>query len=59
VTYVIGVDSSTTATKAVVWDRDGRAVSTGRQEFELVIPHPGWHEQDARDWWRTTAAPVA
>jgi xylulokinase len=56
VTYVIGVDSSTTATKAVVWDRDGRAVSTGRQEFELVIPHPGWHEQDARDWWRTTAA---
>lgn len=55
-TYVIGVDSSTTATKAVVWDREGRAVSEGRQEFELAIPHPGWHEQDARDWWRSTAA---
>lgn len=55
-TYVIGVDSSTTATKAVVWDREGRAVSEGRQEFGLVIPHPGWHEQDARDWWRSTAA---
>jgi sugar (pentulose or hexulose) kinase len=54
--YVIGVDSSTTATKAVVWDRQGRAVSEGRQEFELVIPHPGWHEQDAQDWWRSTAA---
>ncbi len=56
VTYVIGVDSSTTATKAVVWDRDGRTVSEGRQEFELAIPHPGWHEQDAEGWWRSTAA---
>ncbi len=55
-TYVIGVDSSTTATKAVVWDREGRGVSEGRQEFEFVIPHPGWHEQDAREWWRSTAA---
>ncbi len=55
-TYVIGVDSSTTATKAVVWDREGRAVTEGRQEFELSIPHPGWHEQDAEEWWRSTAA---
>ncbi|MFZ0090871.1 MAG: FGGY-family carbohydrate kinase [Solirubrobacteraceae bacterium] len=53
-TYVIGMDSSTTATKAVVWDRDGRAVSEGRAEFDLSIPHPGWHEQDAEDWWRST-----
>ncbi len=55
-TYVIGVDSSTTATKAVVWDRDGRAISEGRREFDLTIPHPGWHEQDAQDWWRSTAS---
>lgn len=55
-TYVIGVDSSTTATKAVVWDREGHAVTEGRQEFELSIPHPGWHEQDAEEWWRSTAA---
>ena len=54
--YVIGVDSSTTATKAVVWDRAGHAVAEGRQAFGLAIPHPGWHEQDARQWWRSTAA---
>src|SRR5919201_91522 len=28
--FVIGVDSSTTATKAVVWNREGRAVADGR-----------------------------
>ncbi len=53
-TYVIGVDSSTTATKAVVWDREGNAVSEGREEFPLVMPHAGWHEQNAQDWWRST-----
>lgn len=53
-TYVIGVDSSTTATKAVVWDREGHAVSEGREEFALTMPRPGWHEQDAQDWWRST-----
>ena len=54
--YVIGVDSSTTATKAVVWDRQGRAVAEGRAEFGLKLPRPGWHEQDPEDWWRSTAA---
>src|ERR1700757_4344232 len=56
VTYVIGVDSSTTATKAVVWDSEGRAGAGGGHEFAFSIPPPGWHEQDAEDWWRSTAA---
>jgi sugar (pentulose or hexulose) kinase len=56
--YVIGIDSSTTATKAVVWDRDGRAVAEGRAEFALALPRPGWHEQDAEDWWRSCATAV-
>ncbi len=56
--YVIGVDTSTTATKAVVWNRDGHAVADGRAEFSLAIPRPGWHEQEAEDWWRSTARAV-
>jgi len=56
--YVIGIDSSTTATKAVVWDREGRAVAEGRGEIGLAIPRPGWHEQDAEDWWRSCATAV-
>src|SRR6266542_3331510 len=57
--YVIGIDSSTTATKAVVWDRDGRAIAEGRGEFALALPRPGWHEQDAEDWWRSCSTAVA
>src|ERR687888_741219 len=56
--HVIGVDSSTTATKAVVWNREGRAVAEGRAGFSLALPRPGWHEQDAEDWWRSTATAV-
>ncbi len=56
--YVIGIDSSTTATKAVVWDHEGHAVAEGRAEFALALARPGWHEQDAEDWWRSCATAV-
>jgi xylulokinase len=52
--YTIGIDCSTTATKAVVWDREGHAVAEGRESFSLARPQPGWYEQDAEDWWRST-----
>ncbi len=52
--YVIGIDCSTTATKAVVWDERGREVAEGRATFELSAPHPNWGEQNAEDWWEST-----
>jgi xylulokinase len=52
--YVIGIDCSTTATKAVVWDERGEAVSEGRATFELSSPQPQWGEQSAESWWEST-----
>jgi xylulokinase len=52
--YVIGIDCSTTATKAVVWDEEGNSVAEGRATFPLESPRPGWYEQDAEEWWRST-----
>lgn len=48
---VIGIDSSTTACKAIAWDRDGKAVAQGRGTYELLQPEPGYYEQRAEDWW--------
>ena len=56
--YVIGVDCSTTAAKAVVWSSDGAALSEARSAFDLSQPRPGWGEQNAEDWWSATAAAV-
>lgn len=56
--YVIGVDCSTTAAKAVVWNAEGTAVSRSRWTYELSQPRPGWGEQNAEDWWDATASAV-
>lgn len=48
---VIGVDSSTTATKAIAWDGHGRAIAESRMPIEMFSPQPDWNEQRAEDWW--------
>ena len=47
---VIGIDSSTTATKAIAFDGQGRIVAEGRAAVPLSNPQPGWFEQEAADW---------
>jgi sugar (pentulose or hexulose) kinase len=47
---VIGIDSSTTATKAIAFDRRGHMVAEGRAPVPLSNPKPGWFEQEVSDW---------
>ena len=56
---VIGVDCSTTASKAVVWDQTGKAVATSRRAYELEHVRSGWVEQHAPDWWSSTSSSIA
>ena len=53
---VLGIDSSTSATKAIAWDRSGMAVVEGRAAIPLSNPHPGHFEQDAHAWWAAAVA---
>ncbi len=55
---VLGIDCSTTASKAVAWDRDGRAVAEGRAPLALRSPRPGWGEQHPAEWWEATVGAV-
>lgn len=52
--FVLGIDCSTTATKAIVWNSHGGVVSQGKSTFDTQQPHPGWGEQNAEDWWTST-----
>ena len=56
--YVIAIDCSTTAAKAVVWNATGEALSQERRAFPLSQPRPGWGEQNAEDWWSATTEAV-
>ena len=49
--YVVGIDASTTATKAVLVDESGLVVGIGVQEYGYDIPKPGWTEQSPDLWW--------
>jgi xylulokinase len=51
VAHVIGVDVSTTATKAVLVDGSGEVVAVGVIEYGFEVPQPGWTEQDPALWW--------
>lgn len=45
---VIGLDSSTTATKAIAWRQDGTIAGRGRSPIPLLSPADNWYEQDAK-----------
>ena len=49
--FVLGIDVSTTATKAVVVDNAGAVVGTGSGEYRFEVPRPLWSEQDPELWW--------
>ena len=48
---VLGIDVSTTATKAVLIDEWGAVRGIGVSEYDFVSPRPLWSEQDPRLWW--------
>lgn len=56
--HYLGIDTSTTATKALVMDGDGAVVAVGRSEYEFATPRPLWSEQSADLWWDGTVAAI-
>jgi sugar (pentulose or hexulose) kinase len=56
---VLGVDCSTTASKVVAWERDGRVVGEGRAPLEEIRPGPQYSEQHAEGWLEATAGGIA
>ena len=56
--YFIGIDSSTTATKALLMDDEGAVVAIGRSEYDFETPRPLWSEQSPHLWWDATVIAI-
>ena len=56
--YFIGIDSSTTATKALVMDEHGAVIAIGRSEYDFETPRPLWSEQSPDLWWDATVVAI-
>lgn len=56
--YFIGIDSSTTATKALLMDETGRVVGVASAEYGYETPRPQWSQQHPGLWWQGTIAAI-
>lgn len=55
---LLGIDVSTTATKAVLVDPAGTVVGIGSADYTFESPRPTWSEQDPARWWDGTVTAV-
>ena len=49
--YLLAVDGGTESLRAGIFDLEGALISSAATPYETRFPHPGWAEQDPRDWW--------
>jgi xylulokinase len=56
--YFLGIDTSTTGSKALLIDETGRVVATAASAHTLQTPKPLWSEQDPREWWGAVAVSI-
>ena len=54
----LGIDVSTTATKALLIDELGDVVAVASSPHTLQTPQPLWSEQDPREWWVAAQASI-
>lgn len=52
--YYIGIDLGTSAVKLLLMDESGKIHKVVSREYPLYFPHPGWSEQDPKDWYEQT-----
>jgi len=50
---ILAIDQGTTGSRAVLYDRDGRAVASSYREFGQYFPKPGWVEHDPYEIWES------
>src|SRR5271157_4970062 len=53
--YFLGIDVSTTATKALVMDEKGSLLAVASSPHTLQTPKPLWSEQDPHEWWEAAS----
>lgn len=56
--YFLGIDTSTTSSKALLVDKCGEVVAVASSPHTLQTPKPLWSEQDPHEWWEAVSASI-
>ena len=57
-TYFLGLDTSTTSSKALIIDERGNVIAVASSPHTLQTPRPLWSEQDPHEWWEAVAVSI-
>ena len=49
--FILALDQGTTSSRAIVFERGGRAVATAQREYPQGYPFPGHVTHDPEDIW--------
>jgi len=52
--YILVIDQGTTGSAALLFDEEGRIVSSADSEISQIYPQPGWVEHDPKEIFRTS-----
>jgi len=50
---ILALDQGTTSSRAILFDEEGRPVSTAQREFRQIFPQPGWVEHNPKEIFST------
>jgi xylulokinase len=56
--YFLGIDTSTTSSKALLIDEQGTVIAVASSPHTLQTPKPLWSEQDPGEWWEAVSASI-
>ena len=56
--YFLGIDTSTTSSKALLIDEHGEVIAVASSPHTLQTPRPLWSEQNPSEWWRAVSASI-
>ena len=57
-TTYLGIDLGTSSSKAVIMDENQKILASASRPMDVSRPHPGWSEQEPRDWVGATTAAI-
>jgi xylulokinase len=56
--YFLGIDTSTTSSKALLIDENGAVIAVASSPHTLQTPQPLWSEQDPLEWWEAVSQSI-
>jgi len=51
--YILSIDQGTTSSRAIIFNRQGKALWQAQEEFEQLFPADGWVEHRPADIWQS------